>query len=110
MIETIIVLSQRNSYFDGGLLGLIGNSILGILITVFTLGFCFPWAVCSKQRWISKHTVIDGKRLNFEGTAMGLFGTWIKILLLILITIGIYSFWANIAIKKWVAKHTHFAE
>ena len=34
------------SYFDGGLLQLIGWKILGGLVTVFTLGICYPWAVC----------------------------------------------------------------
>jgi uncharacterized membrane protein YjgN (DUF898 family) len=100
---------QVNSNFDGGLLGLIGVSLLGFIITLFTLGICLPWAVCIKEDWITKHTVIEGRRLMFNGTAMGLFGTWIKILLLTIITIGIYSFWANIALKKWVVKHTCFA-
>lgn len=34
------------SQFDGGLLQLIGWSILGFLITVLTLGICYPWALC----------------------------------------------------------------
>jgi uncharacterized membrane protein YjgN (DUF898 family) len=100
--------TRVESYFDGGLLGLIGVSLLGFIITVFTLGICLPWAVCIRQGWIAKHTVIEGKRLMFEGSAIGLFGTWIKILLLTIITLGIYGFWANIAIKKWVVKHTCF--
>lgn len=99
----------NESYFDGGLLGLIGINLLGIIITIFTLGICLPWAVCLKENWIAKHTFVDGRKLSFGGTAIGLFGTWIKILLLIIITIGIYSFWANLVIKKWVVKHTHFA-
>ncbi len=104
------ITTKNESYFDGGLLGLIGISLLGLLITIFTLGICLPWAVCLKQDWITKHTVVDGRKLKFAGTAVGLFGTWIKILLLTIITIGIYSFWANLAIKKWVVKHTHFAD
>lgn len=101
--------NHEDSYFDGGLLGLIGVGILGFLITVLTLGICLPWAICLRHRWIAEHTVIEGRRLKFTGTAMGLFGTWIKIFLLIFITLGIYSFWANIAIKKWVVKNTQFA-
>ncbi|MCT4564255.1 MAG: YjgN family protein [Maledivibacter sp.] len=102
-------IKTADSYFDGGLLGLIGTNLLGYIVTAFTLGICFPWSVVMKERWIAEHTVVGGKRLRFTGTAMGLFGQWIKILLLCIITLGIYGFWANLAIKKWVVQHTKFA-
>lgn len=102
-------LTSTESYFDGGLLGLIGISILSFIITLFTLGICLPWAVCINQKWATSHTVIEGRRLEFTGTAIGLFGTWIKLLLLTIITLGIYSLWAGIAIKKWTVCHTQFA-
>lgn len=98
---------MKQSYFDGGLLGLLGVSILGFLITFFTLGICYPWAVVMVVSWKVKHTVIDGQRLSFDGTAMQLFGNWIKWLLLCIITLGIYSFWVRIAMVKWETKHTH---
>ncbi len=101
--------SHGNSYFDGGLLQLIGWTILGWLVTVFTLGICFPWSYCMLFRWEAEHTVIDGRRLRFDGTATQLFGSWIKWLLLTIITIGIYGFWLGIALKKWRTKHTTFA-
>lgn len=101
---------HENSYFDGGLLQLIGWRLLGILVTVCTLGICFPWAVCMIYSWETKHTVIEGKRLMFTGTALGLFGNWIKWFLLCLITLGIYSLWVGIALKKWRTKHTIFIE
>ena len=97
------------SYFDGGLLQLIGWRILGFLVTAITFGICFPWAYTMIYSWEAKHTVVDGRRLTFDGTAIGLFGQWIKWLLLTVITFGIYSFWVAIALKKWKVKHTHFA-
>lgn len=99
---------ENNSYFDGGLLQLLGWRILGILVTAITFGICYPWAVCMVYNWEIKHTVIEGKRLRFDGTALQLFGNWIKWLLLIIITFGIYAFWVEISIKKWKTKHTHF--
>ena len=69
---------NNESYFDGGLLQLIGWKILGFLITSLTLGICFPWASCMVYGWEAKHTVINGKRLQFDGTAIQLFGNWIK--------------------------------
>ena len=98
------------SYFDGGLLQLIGWKILGAIVTGCTLGICYPWAFCMVYSWEAKHTVINGKRLQFNGRAMGLFGNWIKWLLLTFVTCGIYSFWLVIALKKWKIKHTEFAQ
>lgn len=99
---------MNDSYFDGGLFQLIGYSLLGWLVTVCTLGICYPWAMCMIYSWETKHTVINGHRLKFNGTAMQLFGNYIKWLLLTFITLGIYSFWLCIAIKKWKTMHTEF--
>ena len=99
---------MERSYFDGGLLQLIGWKLLGILVTIFTLGICFPWAFTMIYSWEMKHTVIEGRRLTFDGTAIELFGQWIKWFLLTIITLGIYSFWVAISLKKWKIKHTHF--
>jgi len=101
-------MEKQNSYFDGGLLQLIGWRLLGGLLTACTFGICFPWALCMVYGWETKHTVIEGRRLKFTGTAIGLFGNWIKWLLLCIITFGIYSFWLCIALKKWKVKNTEF--
>ena len=100
---------MKESYFDGGLLQLVGYKILGALVTILTFGVCAPWAICMVYRWETKHTVINGNRLAFDGTAVQLLGNWIKWLLLTFITLGIYGFWLGIAVKKWKVKHTHFA-
>ena len=69
---------NSESYFDGGILGYIGYSILGAIICAFTLGIGTPWAVCMMQNWKTKHTVIDGKRLYFDGTGAQLYRGHIK--------------------------------
>ena len=101
---------MEKSYFDGGLFQLIGWTILGALVTTFTLGICYPWAFCMVYRWEAKHTVINGRRLCFNGTALQLFGNWIKWFLLSIITLGIYAFWVGIKLKKWKTMHTEFAD
>lgn len=103
-------MTTQESYFDGGLLQLIGWHLLGTLITTITLGICYPWACCMIYSWETKHTVINGRRLRFNGTAIQLFGNWIKWFLLCIITCGIYSFWMCIALKKWKTMHTEFAD
>lgn len=104
-----VSVTKGESYFDGGLLQLIGWSILGVIVTALTLGICYPWALCMVYGWRINHTVIEGRRLKFDGRAVGLFGLWIKWLLLMIITLGIYSFWVGISLEKWRVKHTHFA-
>ena len=100
---------MRESEFNGGLLGLIGINILQVLIIGITCGIAAPWAICMKERWLARHTFIDGKQLVFDGTGAQLFGNYIKWFLLTVITLGIYGFWLDIKIKQWVTKHTHHA-
>ena len=77
-----------------------GTGILAALITIFTAGICYPFALVLLERWRCKHTYIDGQRLVFTGTGIGLFGLWIKWFVLIVITLGIYSFWVAPRIQQ----------
>ena len=95
------------SKFTGGLLGLIGINILVFIICLFTICIGMPWAICLRERWYAKHTIIDGEQLQFDGKGIQLIGNYIKWFLLTIITLGIYSFWLNIKMKKWVVSHTH---
>ncbi|MDR2254986.1 MAG: DUF898 domain-containing protein [Arthrobacter sp.] len=91
--------------FDGGALGWLGVQIGGFLVTVLTLGICYPWAFVMQYRWKSKHTIVNGQRLRFTGTSVGLFGHWIKWFLLSVITLGIYLFWVYPRLTKWAVEH-----
>ncbi len=100
--------NSRRFTFDGGAATYIGTALLGFLITVCTLGICYPFALVLVQRWRAKQSYIDGQRLVFTGSAMGLFGNWIKWFLLCIITIGIYAFWVGPRIARWKWEHTDF--
>ena len=96
-----------DSKFTGGLLGLIGISILMVLLSVVTLGIGLPWALCMRQRWYAKHTHIDGMQLTFDGTGGQLFGKYIVWVLLTIVTIGIFSLWIPLKMQAWITENTH---
>lgn len=47
--------------FTGGAAGWLGVGIGGFLITLITLGICYPWAVVMTYRWKTKHTWLNGQ-------------------------------------------------
>lgn len=91
--------------FTGGAGSFLGMQILAFLVTVLTLGICYPWAVVMRYRWQANHTFINGAQMRFTGSAPGLFGQWIKWLLLVIVTLGIYSFWVIPRMTKWIVEH-----
>lgn len=94
--------------FDGGAGSYFGISLGAFLLTLITLGFATPWAICMRYRWRTNHTYVQGHRLRFTGTGGGLFGNWIKWWLLCVITLGIYSFWVVPRLTKWIVEHQEF--
>lgn len=95
--------------FDGGAATWIGVQIGGFLITVLTLGICYPWAVVMTYRWKTRHTYLGGHRLAFTGSAWALFGRWITWFLLCIITLGIYSFWVYPRLTRWIVENQTYA-
>ena len=77
---------RTDSYFDGGLLELIGWRILAGLITVVTFSIGRPWAQCMLYAYEYNHTVYNGKRLKFEGKGGDLFVNYFKWFFLAIIT------------------------
>ena len=100
---------SKSFNFDGGAGSFLGTALLSLVVTLFTLGICYPFAVVLRLRWRTKHTTIDGRRLVFLGSAWGLFGSWLKWWFLTLITIGIYGFWVVPKMNKWIVENTDFA-
>lgn len=98
---------MNESRFTGNIIGFIGMKIGVFLIVLFTLGLGVPWAVAFKQKWFTRHQIVDGKKLVFTGSGSGLFGNYIKWFLLTIITFGIYGLWIPLKIQTWVTKHTH---
>lgn len=100
---------DKKSTFDGSTLEYIGYSILAYLLVFFTLGIMSWYASCMLLRWTTKHTIIEGKRLQFNGKAWDLFVKSIVWILLTLVTFGIYGLWVPVKVLRWKAENTTFA-
>lgn len=109
-VEPVKKQIRTDSYFDGGLIELIGWRILAILITLVTLGIAGPWAKCMMYSYQIKHTVYNGKRLKFVGTGGDLFVNRFKWILLSIITFGIYAIFIPIKKTKWVISNIYFED
>ncbi len=101
---------RTDSYFDGGVLELIGWKILAFLVTFITLGIAAPWAKCMLYSYQIGHTVYNGKRLRFEGTGGSLFVNTFKWIFFTIITLGIYAFVIPVKKTKWVISNIHFED
>ena len=65
--------SDKESYFDGTLIGMIGICLAQYFMTVLSFLIALPWAVCFAAKWFCSKIVIEGERLNFTGTGVKLF-------------------------------------
>ena len=94
------------SYFDGHLIQLIGWTLLGALVTIFTIGICFPLAYGWVTAWKVNHTVVNGYRTKFVGVAASLIPRWILWSFLTIITLTIFGWWTPVRLQKWRAART----
>lgn len=102
--------TRTDSYFDGGLLELIGWRILAFLVIGITFGIATPWAQCMLYNYQYKHTVYNGKRLKFEGTGGDLFVNYFKWFFFTIITLGFYAFVIPVKKTKWVVSNLHYED
>lgn len=97
--------TKENTYFDGKTIQLLGWSLLGCLVTVFTLGICFPIAYAWVEKWRAKHTVINGFRHKLNASGGKLIGKWVLWMLLFIVTLTIFGLWIPVKLEKWKVAH-----
>jgi uncharacterized membrane protein YjgN (DUF898 family) len=96
--------------FDGGPASWFGVQLAGLIVTLGTLGICYPWAVVMVYRWKASHTYVNGRGLMFTGSARSLFRQWIKWWALSIITLGLYTFWVYPRMARWTIEHQIYAD
>lgn len=89
------------SYFDGKFHQYLGWTLLGWLVTTFTLGICYPLWYAWIAKWECRHTVTCGYRQVFDGKAGSLIPRWLLWYFLTIITLTIFGWWNPIRFRRW---------
>lgn len=93
--------TSENTYFDGKMLQWLGWTLLGELVTLVTLGICFPLYYGWIEGWKAKHTVINGYRQRLIRGGGRLIGWWLLWMLLSIVTLFIFSLWIPKKLERW---------
>ena len=81
------------------------------LVSILTLGICYPFMACWKLKWKASNTFIDGRQQAFDGNGGQFMGRYMLLMFLSVITLGIYYILcAKVAMEKWRTLHTRFAD
>jgi len=96
---------DNNSYFDGGVLGLLGTNLLAGLVS-FVPFVGIAWGDIIKLRWEKGHTVTDSRRLIFAGSVGSLFLKYLVWGILTVITLGIFAIFMPVKLLRWQAENT----
>ncbi len=96
---------DNNSYFDGGILGLLGTNILSFI--VWFIPFVGPaWSNIIKTKWLKEHTVCDSRRLVFNGSVGSLFVKYLLWGFLSIITFSIFAWFVPVKELRWETENT----
>ena len=98
---------HNDSYFTGTLLEYFGILLVCGLAGFFTFGLAAPWAFCYREKWVAKHTYIEGHQLHFVGKAFDLWLSLLKWTVFSILTLGLYSFVVPIRFQQWRIKNTY---
>jgi len=111
--NTNLVDSQGNKVtmrFTGTGGELVGVYIVGMILTVFTLGIYGFWFMVNMVKFVTDHTegeTPDGQqvKVSFGGTGGDLFGTLFVSCLLMIVTFGFYAPWFFCRMIRWFYSH-----
>ncbi len=92
--------------FTGTGAGLFSELIVGLILTIVTLGLYSPWFICRLANWVALYTRLTDDRgrdvrFTFVGDGGDLFATLIVGTILTFFTLGIYSFWFSVNLTRF---------
>jgi len=64
---------EQESKFTGGLFMHMVTQAAVFAAVMFTAGLLLPFAMCFRERWSARNTIINGRRLEFYGSPIILF-------------------------------------
>lgn len=71
--------NTSDSRYTGSYGGLLGKTIIFVLITVASAGIALPWAIVFLHRWVVGKSTVSKKQLVFVGHGKQLFPSWILV-------------------------------
>ena len=90
-----------NGIYRGKNKELIPTVLLGLFLTVITLGIYGPWFSVKVRRYIYSKLSFGNLTLRFDGRGGELFLIGLKGVLLTIVTLGIYGFWYGRNLYRW---------
>lgn len=89
---------------------LMGDFIVGYLVTFFTLGLYYSWFVNSLRTYIIGNMRFGSIYFGYDGRGGQLFWINFKGVILSYLTLGIYFFWYRTEYMNYFAKHTYLEQ
>lgn len=83
---------------------LIPMYLVGLLLTILTLGIYGSWLRVKIDRYVWSHLSFGGVKAEFTGKGSELFWINLKGIVLSIITLGIYGFWYARNLYRWNAR------
>lgn len=107
-----VLFDNETFQFRGSIGKFFGLNLLGIFLTVITLGIYLPAAYIKVYRYLVGHTEIQTEqkqegRLGFRGRSGWGFGLLWGQILLTTVTLGVYAPWALAKVGKWFLSNTY---
>ncbi len=99
----------RFSYL-GNKMELFWKSIIGSLLTIFTLGLYGSWYSVDIRQYVVSHLRFGNLSFDFKGKGETLFWMNLKFFFLFFLTLGIYSFWYFKEVWSFYAENTEITQ
>jgi len=92
--------------YKGKLSELVGITMSGNILTMFTLGIYSAWYETQLYKYIMEHLRFGSLRFGYSGSAKELFRIHLKGFLLGIVTLGIYHIWNFRDLYNYTVNHT----